>query len=497
MFRSDNHKKFPTVIFLTYALLFCIIFSSCQTSSQMPTTSQAVTDVQEPAVESNADTAEPEAEDDHVAIRFLAASDIHIGDKDTKEDLEAALDYAKEYSGNKLDTVLWVGDLTNMTLVHKNNRQIFALNRIYKSKIPDMPLLYCLGPGHDIDYEQTEEETIESRQLFLDTFEESMFKNHIDRDKYPENGYMHMEVNGFHFISIDWDPTQSKGFSTKTLAWLRGQLNKLILKDPDKPIFIITHVDFLKDYLSAYPQVVLFTGHSHISLAREDMISQEEGITWVHCGGLNYYRLRNVPGLNEEEIPGMEDKYSFAHQLYVEVDDKNTVTITRLNVYTKSVIGEPWVISPDRRDVYTDDREETAEPCAFPEDAVMSVTETQTSENLRTLNITFDSCEYGTAGAAQYYGVELFTKNDGGEYELTDEFNLASREVMFVDQKDIPSGYYTCSFADVDCDEYALVVKAYDCWNESENALVFSSDGEFVFDGVATGKVNSIVKEAA
>lgn len=99
--------------------------------------------------------------------------------------------------------------------------------------------------------------------------------------------YSHKIINGYHFIG--WsssDGTYDQSYRNKTR--IRAELDKAVLDDPTKPIFVITHLNpidtvygsdawgnaDIHDVLQDYPQVISLSGHSHYTVADERSIWQ-------------------------------------------------------------------------------------------------------------------------------------------------------------------------------------------------------------------------------
>ncbi len=213
----------------------------------------------------------------------------------------------------------------------------------------------------------------------------------------------------------------------------------------------------------------------------------------MHCGGTAYYRVDGHRRVNENPYLSLGNIYQFAQNLYVEVDADNTVTITRLDALHGTTIGEPWVVGPGRRNVYTEDRYEEAKPCHFAEN--VSLTVEASGEDA--VKVTFDGATMGDAGPALYYNISLMQKDESGKYVAVQTADLGSRQVFYPNDEGIPAGLYRHTFHGVDLSDYGIVVRAYDCWQPSDNVLVYSS-GNYVYgDGnVAYGKRVTVTKGA-
>lgn len=172
--------------------------------------------------------------------------------------------------------------------------------------------------------------------------------------EYP---YSHKTINGYHFIC--WsssDGSYDKSYTNED--WIRGELDKAVEDTPDKPVFVITHLNpqdtaygsdewgnaDITRILNDYPQVISISGHSHYSLIDERSIWQGE-FTALTTQSLDYIELET--GKFNGSVP--KDAYgnSIADKvpgcLYMEIED-DKVTIERLEANTGKSFKEPWII---------------------------------------------------------------------------------------------------------------------------------------------------------
>jgi Icc protein len=155
------------------------------------------------------------------------------------------------------------------------------------------------------------------------------------------NLYHHQWINGYHFISLGSESANLKGsnppssadLSKKQLEWLRGELEEN--RKPGKPVFVFLHQHLksgvkgwkgviqdkeLTEILSEYPEVILFTSHTHVPLAEESVI-QTSPFTIVNTGAVDFVMEEGSQGL------------------YVQVDG-NTVVISG-----RDFDGHQWIFS--------------------------------------------------------------------------------------------------------------------------------------------------------
>ena len=425
---------------------------------------------------------EAEPEGANVTLRLGVMSDTHLG-ANVGSNMNYALQALKGVSGNRLDMMLFSGDLTDTTGSTVADTQIKTFRSKYNREMSGTPFVFCLGSTHDLPAQSgsTRPTTLETiRGLYKDTL--GNFDYDLSADTYVDTGIRHAVVNGYHIFAIDYLPT------TEALEQMVTEMEALTAVDADQPIFVILHnpaESYITSLFAEFPQVICFSGHYHNSSAREDSIKQDGGYTQVHIGGTAYYRVDGYNRFNTSD-PFLElgNIYKFAQSLYVEVDEENTVTIYRVDGYTGETFGEPWVITPDRRDVYTNERKETAKPCTFPEDAKIDVYEGSTA-----VQVDFDGATMGDAGPALYYNISLLEKNSQGQYVVVQTADVGSQQVFYPNDEGIPSLHYSHTFRGVNVSDYAIVIRAVDCWQTSTSVLVHSTGGyQHGHGNVALGK---------
>lgn len=208
--------------------------------------------------------------------------------------------------------------------------------------------------------------------------------------EYP---YSHKVINGYHFIC--WsssDGSYDKSYTNE--KWIRGELDKAAAESPEKPIFVITHInptdtvygsdewgnDDITEILKDYPQVISISGHSHYSLIDERSIWQDT-FTAFTTQSLDYIELES--GKFNGSVP--KDAYgnSIADVLpaclYMEIDSEKVV-INRLEANTGKLLKEPWVLeapfgSAESLGKYTDARAKENQAPVLSDNLNASVTD--------------------------------------------------------------------------------------------------------------------------
>lgn len=160
-------------------------------------------------------------------------------------------------------------------------------------------------------------------------------------------------IKGYHFISLGSEDCKSKttnsveaSISKKQQDWLQEKLDEKYQKD--KPIFVFLHQNLkpywnwggvkqsreLKQILSKYPEVILFTSHTHADLTASS-VTLNQPFTMVHTGAV---KSTLIPNVNNDVITGLNEK-SYIKGLYIEANG-DTVTIKG-----RDIKGKQWIFT--------------------------------------------------------------------------------------------------------------------------------------------------------
>ncbi|MFB6987059.1 chitobiase/beta-hexosaminidase C-terminal domain-containing protein [Streptomyces sp. NPDC056304] len=179
------------------------------------------------------------------------------------------------------------------------------------------------------------------------------------RSGYPEawfpdsgGGYYESEVKGLHILTVN---TETYDSDTAQRAWLKQRL-AAITADPayaGKPVLVQGHRPTtgttmdgqqasnprLAEDLSAFPQTVLFSGHSHLNINDDRSIHQRD-FTSVNDGSMSYVEIDHGYQMVTED--GLANRFESptAQALFVEVY-KDRTEIARVNM------------AADKHDIYT------------------------------------------------------------------------------------------------------------------------------------------------
>ena len=267
----------------------------------------------------------PEDMEDFVpVVRFAVMSDTHIHyvtdvrTKRIQRVLTMAYDDAQRDPNYKtVDAAIFAGDLTDDGRADQFIGFKAAVDSVLQ---PQTRFMAVVAKSHDGN-------TMQKGSL---SFFESLTGDPTD---------YHYEIRGFHFIGLSASKTAGEHYSAYQRAWLREQLDIAASDDPNKPIFVTHHehvldtvygssafdgwgMDDFKDILSAYPQIVDFSGHSHYPLNDPRSIWQGD-FTAVGTGAVYYAELT----VDKDRCVHPNDYRQIAQAWIVEVDQKNSVRL--------------------------------------------------------------------------------------------------------------------------------------------------------------------------
>lgn len=210
--------------------------------------------------------------------------------------------------------------------------------------------------------------------LMGDTFDE----NHKDDDTwfYGDSttsyvGNVHTKLNGFDFITLDYNGKTNYGYGGQRSGYqdfLKQTLNEITTSatyDSTKPIFIQAHSGYantslggqfhsnydtmgndIQTILKDYPQVLLFSAHTHFPVEQETSIYQNN-FTFVENGSMNYIYLDSPSDFAEggyfNSNTGNKDTTERSCNFISILEDGSTV-IRRFDVTNQRWIGMPWVV---------------------------------------------------------------------------------------------------------------------------------------------------------
>jgi putative cell wall-binding protein/3',5'-cyclic AMP phosphodiesterase CpdA/chitodextrinase len=274
-------------------------------------------------------THDVKTEDDQVIISFPVISDIHL---DNNEDSESAKKFSNALNdlneiNPKYDAMVIVGDMTDNGLDDQYDNIHSVLDKNAHGTV-----YYTIG-----DHEYWKARLNGNNELSDDTFpngetEEMTHDRFMEKTGMPGVYYdkwVGPEDNQYHFIFLSpdkfWQTDKSIGdrayISDEQIQWLEEKLAEKA--NENKPIFVFTHQPLpdtvpgsnssnsiiqynkVKKVLAKYPQVVMFSGHTHYNLNMPNNMVQE------------YFTM-----FDTSSVLGYKDEYSetdISQGLYVEV----------------------------------------------------------------------------------------------------------------------------------------------------------------------------------
>ena len=374
--------------------------------------------------------------------RFAVVSDVHIGAMDTvtgasKGGIEK-LRYALSVYQTKdpdLDLMSFVGDNFETGTTAQYNAFKAVISEETAGWNNDTEMLYVMG-----DHEYFDGRADGTFQAMRERFAEEL--GDLQKD---------VIINGYHFISTHFVVDKMSDFDigdyTPTEAFLKDKISKAALEDPNKPIFVMVHrgipgttfhstyvekngnyghysQDFI-DFIKQYPQLVIFSGHTHEPLNHPNTIHQKD-FTSVQTSILGADMWLDTMYINADNSPSlygkgyqMENRNDISQGLLVDVDEQNVVTIRRIDFHSGEYIGEPWVIdipevvNSKENFAYTENRYDTSMAPQFEDGRKIIIN----SQTMTSINFSFPCATNVQSpqlnGFVERYIVEVLNKATG------------------------------------------------------------------------------------
>lgn len=302
--------------------LFCMIFTGCGLSEMFSADTESVSS------QSNAD------------FSFAVISDIH----DNEKKFSNAIDDLYKIN-SQMDALVFNGDTVDQGIDEQYEEMKKAIDKKSK-KLPSV-LIKNMGNHEYYDYSE-------------DNVTESTLKDRVDKYlEFSGNSKIYHDewVKGYHFISLGSDANTvdtinytSGCISDEQINWLRETIKKDY--EAGKPIFVFLHqppemkffnldakgIDKDKEILEIlnnYPEVILFTSHTHMTPAEE--VKENDGhnsFLTVNTGSVNSNYVSD-----DSDERGFSENKSLSNGIYVEVTN-NVVTIKARDFKEKSWIYE-------------------------------------------------------------------------------------------------------------------------------------------------------------
>lgn len=264
-------------------------------------------------------------------VRFGLISDCHVPNNVYKQYFALALDSFGEIGG--LDGLLMTGDIIYQDGAEIIEERYDPVNELLAEKMNGVPIVYTIGNHETPLTNSTSEKIAYAREVF--------------ERKAGQKVRYSTKIAGFHFIT---DIT----VEAPDVEWIEKCIEQAAAEDSDKPIFLMLHDCFTKllthsypnvrewelrlaEILKKYPQTVVLVGHLHMAAQNPD-IAVQDGFTVVQ-----------VPGLGETGFilgDGLFGDFEIRikpQAMLMEIEN-NVVYIYKLNLESKTYIGEPIVI---------------------------------------------------------------------------------------------------------------------------------------------------------
>lgn len=266
-------------------------------------------------------------------LAFAVLGDIH---KNTSSFKKAIKDLYKINSN--MDVLVLNGDSVDQGSDKQYNSIKNVLNK--NKKLLPLTIIKNIGNHEFFEYDISINSP-EQVQGFINRYLEFAGESNVYHDTW---------VRGYHFISLGSEDGNSETLnsiaafiSDKQLKWFEEKLGANYQKG--KPIFVFLHqpLDYgnggwigvkqseqIKEILSRYPEVILFSSHSHSDL-NESSVILNKPFTIVNTGAVHYTIIRD-----ENSESGRRRK-SYIKGVYVEVKGNN-VTIKGRDIKEKKWI---------------------------------------------------------------------------------------------------------------------------------------------------------------
>ena len=392
-------------------------------------------------------------------LRFMVASDVHIGTTTTRRDtnLANAIDHAYSFASanskySALDAALFAGDISDSGNIY----ELTSFKNTATAHLQSGTQLIASMGNHDYRSASPAESISNFASLF----------GPVDK---------HLVINGFHFITLSPDLSNGEHFSDDKVNWLDEQLAIAAEADPTKPIFVMQHehikgtvygseawyVSELTDVICKYPQVVDFSGHSHYPLADPRSIWQGT-FTALGTGTLHYYELgingyRNTGifpyGKTGEWHDGASEESKAAEYQIVEIDANNAIRVIAYDLMSNTEITRYYIrnVMDDVKFKYSQtERAKSSEAPVFASNANLTLTPVGSF-----VEVTFDQAT--CKDVVESYRIEIYNGSNlvRTEYLLSDYFYNPIPEQLSYKMRGLNSET-----------EYNIKVYAVNVWND-------------------------------
>ncbi len=322
-------KKTRPIIIISLIILICVVAAVYYIQKPRPiapiTSEKSTVQTSIPAAEPSS---QPKAD-----LSFAVLGDVH----DSTDNFQRAINDL--YTINpQMDALVLNGDTVGQGLKgqYDSVKKTLSLN---KDLLPKT-IIKNIGNHEFFDY-SINENSPQQVKTFINRYLEFSGEKNVYHDTW---------VKGYHFISLGTEEckTDRTGSTTAYISetqqnWLKEKLSENYQQG--KPIFVFLHQNLMvtewgwtgvvqseqvRKILSEYPEVILFTSHTHVEFYNGSIISNQP-FTMVHTGAVAYTLLY------EDGVINMDRKSSYVRGLYIEVKG-NSVAVKGRNLKDKQWI---------------------------------------------------------------------------------------------------------------------------------------------------------------
>lgn len=301
-----------------------------------------------------------------IILRFGVISDLHLSyshltGKEVFNNCDGYADVMADLyhlSGGNLDAVMMCGDYTSLGLELQARNFAGATKTIVDGIFGDKPPKLIIGMGnHDTCWGRATATPCMNDAEWYRLLGEYGLNSGLEPDSDTDLGNLHVKIQAgektYHFLYVETENYAENSFNPKTLTWLGNLLKEITTEHPDQFVFVGTHGQVLETgcygtdveleggavwstakgnldtVLSRFPQVVLFTGHSHFTEYLETTIMQRK-YTALNVSAALSQSFYNSSYTKYEDSP-YHDKRQRGMGYYIEVDANGAMRIHRVD----------------------------------------------------------------------------------------------------------------------------------------------------------------------
>ncbi len=264
-------------------------------------------------------------------VSFSVFGDVH----ENINHFQAAIDDFYKINPN-MDALILNGDVVDQGIDEQYDSVQKTLEK-NKDLLPKI-IIKNIGNHEFFDYD-IEKNSKEQVQGFINKYLEFSGEEKVYHDKW---------IKGYHFISLGSEDGNSETINSITaflseeqLEWFKEKLDEKYEKG--KPIFVFLHQQLeypnsrwigveqeeeLREILSKYPEVILFSSHTHRDIS-DNSISLDQPFTIVNTGAVHYTLV-----IDPSEENGLRREDDYISGIYVEAEG-NIVRIKARDVKEK------------------------------------------------------------------------------------------------------------------------------------------------------------------